>query len=126
MRGSFQHFGRLSILGLAGMFYTIYIKKIFDWRKYEKIRMTISSNSKEKPFIDPLLSFFNHLLGFVKYVQFFRASGFSCQPRNLVALYSSSFLAGDLQCCSLEMKTQFLWHSLSATLRPVFRHEIRR
>ena len=51
---------------------------------------------------------------------------FSCQPRNLVALYSSSSLAGDLQCCSLEMNTQFLWHSLSATLSPVFRHEIRR
>ena len=52
--------------------------------------------------------------------------GFSCQPRNLVALYSFRSFAGDLQCCSLEMNTQFLWHSLSATLRPVFRHEIRR
>ena len=52
--------------------------------------------------------------------------GFSCHSRNLVALYSSSSLAGDLQCCSLEMNTQFVWHSLSATLRPVFRHEIRR
>ena len=30
MRGNFQHFGSLSILGLAGMLYTIYIKKIFD------------------------------------------------------------------------------------------------
>ena len=68
MRGNFQHFESLSILGLAGMFHTIYIKKIFDWRKYEKTWMTISSNSKEKHFIDPLLSFFNHLLGFLEYV----------------------------------------------------------
>ena len=57
---------------------------------------------------------------------FFVLQGFSCQPRNLVALCSSSSLAGDLQCCSLEMNTQCLWYSLSATLRPVFRHEIRR
>ena len=68
MRGNFQHFGSLSFLGLAGILYIIYIKTIFEWRKYEKIWMTISSNSKEKHFIDPLLSFFNHLLGFLKYV----------------------------------------------------------
>ena len=50
--------------------------------------------------------------------------GFSFQPRNLVVFSSSSFLAGDLQCCPFEINTKFLWHSLLAILKPVFRHEI--
>ena len=35
-------------------------------------------------------------------------------------------LAGDLQFCSFEINTKFLWHSLFAILKPMFRHEIRR
>ena len=51
---------------------------------------------------------------------------FSCQLCNFVVFSSSNFLAGDLQCCSFEINTQFLWHSSFAILKLAITHEIRR
>ena len=50
---------------------------------------------------------------------------FPASPVILLLGSSSSFLAGDLHFCSFEINTQFLWHSLFAILKSVFRHEIR-
>ena len=65
----------------------------------------ISPNSKRKTFSCSYHSF-QPLSWLIKVsFSFSLPRFFSCQPCNLVALYSSSFLAGDLQCCSFEINT---------------------
>ena len=96
--------------------------------KHSSTAGAINPNSKRKTFSCFLsIILFNHKLSLSKYVLFFPYLWyFPDSPVILLSGYSYSFLAGDLQCCSFEINTLFLWHSLSAIVKSVFRHEIRR
>ena len=96
--------------------------------KHFSIAGTVSPNSKRKKniFLVPNYHSFQLFTWLFKTrFSFSVLRHFSSQPCNLFVFSSSSFLAGDLPCCSFEINTYFLWHSLSAIPKPVFRHEIR-
>ena len=88
---------------------------------------TISPNSKTKTFsCSPSIILFNQKLGLFKEVFVFPYLWFF--PGSSVILLRSALLASQLGISNVVLlkSTQFPWHSLSAILKPVFKHEIRR